>query len=323
MRQIRSVFFFLVGAASFLRAQTAAPTPPPPQTARQALLEMFTGKGENAFTKHLPEATRQALMRKGDSPETSTLLRISMIGRQIAAQGEHLETFDVGPTLLATVPNEAQGNEKFEVIVEHDSLLGEADEIELSINYYKNGELQSLPVVPRLIFTFKQEKEQEKEIWKLIEATAAVHVPLTDPDYLKGLRKQQDESNEAAAQNRVTMLNMAEKGYATRHPDRGYTCTLATLSTPDPDATPGEVMYDPGQGNAEWSGYHFEIAGCDGSPAPKFRITAVPVDPDANTKMFCADESGTVKSLAGTNASTCFTRGEAANNGSAPPVNID
>jgi len=321
MRQIRSVFLLVVAAGISLRAQTAAPTPPPPQSARQALLEMFTGKGENDFTKHLPEAARQALIHKGDSPETSTLLRISTIGRHLAAEGERVETFDTGPTLLATVPNEAQGSEKFEVIMEHDSLLGEDDEIELSINYYKNAELQSLPVVPRLIFTFRQ----EKEIWKLIEVTAAAHVPLTDPDYLKGLRKQQNESNEAAAQNRVTILDMAEKGYATRHPDRGYTCELGTLSTAEPGATPGEggFVYDPGQGNTEWTGYRFEIVGCDGSPVSKFRITAVPVDPDSNTKMFCADQSGTVKSLAGTNGSTCFARGEATNNGSAPAVNTD
>ena len=79
------------------------------------------------------------------------------------------------------------------MIVEHDSLLGEDDEIELSVHYYKDGQLQPLPVVPDLTFTLKQ----EKEIWRLTEVTAAAHVPLTDPDYLKGLRKQQNEANES------------------------------------------------------------------------------------------------------------------------------
>ena len=118
----------------------------------------------------------------------------------MVAQGEHIETFDAGPTLLITTQNE--GHERIEVAVEHDSLLGEEDEIELSIHYYKDGQLQTLPVVPRLTFTFKQ----EKEIWRLNEVTAAAHVPLTDPDYLKGLRKEQDEANETAAQNRVSII---------------------------------------------------------------------------------------------------------------------
>jgi len=319
MRQICRAFLFVATAGIFLRAQTAAPTPPRPQTARQALIEMFLGKGENDFTKHLPESARQALIHKGDSPETSTVLHLSMIGRQIGAEGGHVETFDAGPTLLVSAPNEAQ--EKLEVIVERDSLLGEEEEIELSFNYYQGMELQALPVVPRVIFTFKQ----EKEVWKLTEVTVAAHVPLTDPEYLKGLRKQQNESNQAAAQNRVGVLDMAEKGYATRHPDRGYSCTLATLSTPEPSATPGEggSVYDPGQGSQEWSGYRFEITGCEGSPASKFRITAVPLDSDANVKMFCADESGTVKSLAGTKTSACFTRGEATNGGTSPNVDTD
>ena len=72
-------------AASLLHAQTV--TPPPPQSARQALLEMFLGKGENDFQKHLPEAAHQALIHKGETPETSSMLRISTIGRQMVAQG--------------------------------------------------------------------------------------------------------------------------------------------------------------------------------------------------------------------------------------------
>src|SRR5712672_204594 len=58
MRCIRPAFLFMAMAGSIsLRAQTA--TPPPPQSARQALLEMLFGKGENDFKKHLPEDARQ------------------------------------------------------------------------------------------------------------------------------------------------------------------------------------------------------------------------------------------------------------------------
>jgi hypothetical protein len=315
MRLIRVVCFFVAVTGTLLLAQTPTVTPPPPQSARQALLEMFLGKGESDFTKHLPETANQALIHKGDSPETNVILKISTIGRQMTAQGEHLESFETGPNLLVSEQN--NGLEKYEIAVEHDTLLGEDDEIELSVHYYKDGQLQSLPVVPRVIFTLRQ----EKEIWRLTEVTAAVHAPLTDPDYLKGLRKDQNESNETAAQNRVAVMSMAEGNYASRHPDRGYACTLTTLLAAEPGAQPGEsgFVYDPGQGNEEWSGYRFAIAGCDGSPAAKYRITAVPLEPDAGMKTFCADESGTFKFVTSGRSSGCFSRGQPVNTPSVPP----
>lgn len=307
---IVSLVSFATGAA--LPAQTSTPTPqPPPQSARQALIEMFMGKGDNDFAKHLPEDARHALIRKGESPETNTILRISTIGRQLAAQGEHLEMFDTGSTLLLSEQNDHR--ERIEVNVERDSLIGEDDEIELSVQYYKDGQLQSLPIVPRLIFSFRQ----EKEIWRLIEVTAAAHVPLTDPDYLKGLRKQQDESNEAQAKMRLTLIAGAEAGYVAKHPDMGYNCSLESLFAQDPAAAPGENNgpFDPAQGNSEWNGYRFALTGCEGNPPAKFQVSAVPTDPDAGLKTFCDDQSGTMKFVMGEKISTCFGRGK--------PVNSD
>jgi hypothetical protein len=183
-----------------LQAQTQTP-PPPPQTARQALIEMFLGKNPDAFAKHLPKVASQALIRKGESPGTSLVQKISMIGRQLTAQG-HAETFDVGPTLLVSEQDEGKEKVKTEVIVERDNLMGENDEIEVSIHVYRDGEPEFLPVIPRLIFSMTQ----EKEIWRLTEATLAAHVPLTDPDYLKGVRKKEDEASENMASARVSMI---------------------------------------------------------------------------------------------------------------------
>ncbi len=299
-------------ASSMLPAQTSTP---PPQSARQALIEMFFGKGADDFAKHLPEAARQTLLHKGETPETSAALRISSIGRQMVAQGQHLETFDTGSTLLTCEP--AKG-EKIEVLVESDSLRGDQEEIELSVHYYKNGQLQSLPVVPGFTFSF----QQEKEIWRLAEVTAAAHVPLTDPDYLKGLRRQQDESYESSAQMRMNAITAAENRYAAEYPGVGYSCTLASLFSKDVAGAPGEgtFIYDPGQGTDEWNGYHFTLSGCEGSPALKFRVLAAPVDPDSAAKTFCADESGTLKFVTGGKSSTCFSRGQPVTIGSDYPI---
>jgi len=278
---------------------------------------MFVGKGENDFAKHLPEAARQVLIHKGETADNSIILKISTIGRQMPAQGEHLETFDEGSTLLTF--DQSGSHEKTEVAVEHDSLLGEDDEIELSIRYYKDGELQSLPVVPRLIFTLRQ----EKEIWRLVEITAAAHIPLTDADYLKGLRRDQDEANEVQAQVHMTGIAAAQAAYAAKHPDLGYACVLSSLSTPDPTTENGGYAYSPGLGNEESSGYRFAISECEGTPASKYLVTAVPMDSDATSKTFCADESGTLKFVVGGKSSTCFSRGQPVNAGTPPGAAVD
>ena len=45
-----------------------------PQTARQALLEMFFGKEAGTFVKHLPAATRAALEKSGELYGTAAAL---------------------------------------------------------------------------------------------------------------------------------------------------------------------------------------------------------------------------------------------------------
>jgi hypothetical protein len=273
----------------------------PPQSARQALIEMFTGKGADDFAKHLPGEARRMLIRKGDSPDNSTVLKIAMIGREVAAQGGRIETFDTGPNIL--ISDDPNSHERLEVAVEHDSLLGEEDEIELSVRLYKDGELQQLPVVPRLVFTMTQ----EKEIWRLTELTVAARVPLTDPDYLKILRKQQNESNESQARSRVMIMAQAESQYSANHKDLGYACSLSALY-PAPEA--GEVSYVQPFANEESSGYRFTITGCNGTPASKYRLLAVPLDPESEMKVLCVDESGTIRSIAADKKSACFSRGD-------------
>jgi hypothetical protein len=72
-------------------AALSAPGQPAPQTARQALLEMFFSKTPGTFEKHLPQATRAALPKAGTSP--SLLGGFSMLTGQMAARGQQLQTF--------------------------------------------------------------------------------------------------------------------------------------------------------------------------------------------------------------------------------------
>ena len=297
MRHILPALLAIFAGALSLAAQN--PTAPE-QSARQALIEMFMGKGENDFTRHLPDDARAALVHKGDTPETSLLSRVSGAVRGLAVQGEKLETFDTGPNIL--ISENTNSHERMEIAVEHDSFSGEEDEIELSVHPYKNGEAEMLPVVPRLIFTLKK----EKDIWRVTELTLAAHVPLEDPDYLKGLRKQQDELNEAAAQARVNMIAQMETNYAANHPDTGYVCTFGTLYA-TVEAEPNGLA---SLSKEESNGYLFSLTGCSGKPAAKYRLTATPIDADSEMKAFCLDQSGTLKSAAAADSSTCFSQGK-------------
>lgn len=269
-----SLALLLVAAIPIQLAAQApqAAQPPQPQSARQALIEMFIGKGADDLVKHLPDAARKSLIRKGETPESSVVLRIATIGRSATEQNGHIETFDVGPNIL--ISEQPESHERIEVAVEHDSLLGEQDEIELSVHLYKDGQPQSLPVIPRLVFTF----QQEKDVWKLMEITVAGRIPLTDPDYLEGLRKEEDSSNEASAQFRLSTIGNSEKTFAASHVDVGFTCSLETLF---PVSGPADTNpYNPGTSNPEWKGYKFTLSGCGGHPATKFRVLAVPIDPE-------------------------------------------
>ena len=147
--------------------------------------------------------------------------------------------------------------------------------------------------------------------------TVAAHMPLTDPDYLKTLRKEQNEMYEARAQMRMNIIVAAETGYAAKSPDQGYTCAMANLFTGEPAAGQEQpaAYYDPGQGSEEWNGYHFALSGCGGNPATKYRVTAVPTDSDAETKTFCSDQSGTLRFVIGEKVSSCFSQGQVLDSG--------
>jgi len=304
---MRHTCFVLLIALVSINATAQTPPPSaPPQTARQALLEMFLGKSTETFEKHLPESARRALIRKGDTITSSLMFRFASIGQELSSSGNKLETFDTGPTLA--VSEDGNGHHKIEILVESDNLQGEEDVIQLSFRSYQDGQAEFLPVVPRLNFSMKQ----EKEVWQLNELTAEAHVPLTDPDYLNGLRKEQNKGYERMAPTQVQMLVTAEVNYSQKHPAQGYTCKLSDLfgTKYNADAVEGAALFDPAMAEGAKDGYVFSVAGCTGSPATKFQISAVPEEEDSGMKAFCADESGTLRFATDGQADTCLSAGQ-------------
>jgi hypothetical protein len=324
---LRKKLFALVFNGLFF-LMSASAQQPLPQTARQALLEMFFSKTPGTLEKHLPQATRAALRKAGPTPGTSFLGGYSAIMGQLTAHGQQLQTFEAGPTLMAM--EDPQAHTKFEITVERDDLQADQDEIELSFHSYKDGESQIAGTKFRFTFTMKQ----EAGIWRLNEVTVAVRVSLTDPAFLKAMTTDikgtstgsseismsdaptlpsMSAANEPAAAGGVRVFNTAEVTYAASYPERGFTCTLSDLGGMGGGTGPTEhqaMLIDPRLASGKKSGYVFKLSGCDGTPATRYSITAVPADPSSGTRAFCSDESAVLRFSMDGKAESCLNAGK-------------
>lgn len=316
---------FLLAVVLLPLAQTQAM----PQSARQALIEMFFSKTPGTLEKHLPEATRAAVRQASTGSAASAFNTFSMIASQIQAQGGELQTFDTGPTLLTF--EDPRQHSKIEVIVERDDLQAGADEIEVSFRAYKGGQSQTGGVTPRLAFSMKQ----EKGTWRLNEVAVTVKVSLADPALLKAMTTpitptinpvSQEQgfqpgstgwhgggsgASEASAIASLRTLATAEITYASTYPSAGFTCSLSDLGGMGGSERNQHqaMLVDPRLSSGRKNGYVFAFTGCAGSPAARFSATAVPAEPSAGLRAFCSDESGTIRVSANGNAVSCLASG--------------
>jgi len=311
----------------------SASAQPAPQSARQALLEMLFSKTPGTFEKHLPQATRAALRKARADSGTSMLDGFSMLtGRLNAAAGQHLQTFEAGPTLMLI--EDPQQRTKFEITVERDDLRGEEDEIELSFHGYKDGETQTAGTKFRFTLTMKQ----EAGLWRLNDIMVAVGVSLTDPAFLKAMTTgikptttatmgtsqvsmsappaafgAMSASNESAAVGGLRTLNTAEVTYAAAFPAHGFTCALSDLGGMGSGGGPSEhqaMLIDPRLASGRRNGYVFQLSGCNGTtPAIRYRISAVPADGSSGTRAFCSDESAVIRFSPDGKAESCLNSG--------------
>ena len=311
----------VLAMAAMWSAAVSAQEASTPQTARQALLEMFFSKTSGTFAKHIPAVTLAALEKSG---ALTNLQQYSLLAGQLQTQGTNFQTFETGSVLLSG--EDPKTGQKLEVTVENDALRGDRDDIELSFQTYKNGEAQRTPFMPRMTFTMKQ----EARVWKLNEISVTVRLPLADPDLLKALteRMRSPQSanasvtphtqvttsaagNDAQVIAAIRTILTAEVTYSTNYPRVGYTCTLSDLDGFG-GGEPNEhqaMLINSGLASGKRFGFVFTLAGCGGAPATSFHLSAVP---NANTfgrKTFCADQSGTVRSSDDGNPSTCFASG--------------
>jgi type IV pilus assembly protein PilA len=301
------------------------PTPPQvvPQTARQALLEMFFGKTPGMFAKHLPTATRAALEKSGG---LASLQQFSLMANQLQTQGQKVQTFETGSLLLSG--EDPKTGQKVEVTVENDALRGDQDDIELTFQVYKNGQLQKGPFMPQVTFSMKQ----EAQAWTLNEVSVTIHLPLADPDFLKlitekmgpqaglsgsgAMAPHSEISVQAGGSDTMVLAAMrtiltAEITYASSYPTVGFACTLSSLDGFG-GGEPNEhqaMLINSGLASGKRYGFVFTLSGCGGTPASRFQLTAAPNGESYGRKALCADQSGVIRSSSDGNPATCLASG--------------
>ncbi|MFZ0803837.1 MAG: hypothetical protein WBQ09_12810 [Terriglobales bacterium] len=305
-----------------------ADTQPAPQTARQALIEMFFSKTAGSLEKHLPEVTRAAISKARAASGTSMVDGLSLWTGLLQAHNQQLQTFDAGSMLLS-VEDPVQ-HSKFEIIVERDDLRADEDSIELSFQGYKDGQPQKIGVTPRLTLTMKQ----EAGVWRLNEITVAVRMSLTDPELLKAITTNANAraagnqgvpsppntpqyhaangGDEATALTSLRVLLAAEQIYAKRYPASGFTCSLPDLGGMGSGGEANEhqaMLLDPRLATGRKNGYVFTTTACAGNPISHFKVTAVPTEPSANLRTLCSDESGQIRVSPDGSAGSCLRAG--------------
>lgn len=291
---MRRLFAWLLPLLLFssLHAQTTQA----PQTARQALIEMFFGSAPNHLEKHLPSTTRSALKRMSGPGGVNMLDEFSAFANMTKTGGVKLETFDTGPTLLQVEdPNQSK---KTEITVESDNLTGDDDEIEVTLHVTKEGNEQSLPFIPLFTFIMKT----EADLWRLNEIRAEVRVPLADPDFLKNIERENGRQNEQGAQTAMRIIIGEETAYHSSHGT--YECNLAGLIGKAQGSMNGPFA---DLATGKHSGYVYAISGCDSA---QYKLVAEPEINDSGQRAFCSDESGAMRSASDGKATTCLSNGE-------------
>jgi hypothetical protein len=298
----------VVFATAALCAQRQAPAPPP-QTPRQALIEMINGGHEGAM-KHLTVEMQKSLKGNGEFAAFD----------QLKAASSDIQVFETGPVLLAV--DEPKNHEKFEVHVDSDDLSGDMDNIDISFHQFRDGVETDVPYAAMLSrFTVGMKKQEN--IWRLNELSINIKVPVGDPKLLENFGNgmgtgmfgakvggvsasgKQEKPRDMEPKEAIMMVAFAESSFARTHPETGFTCALADLAKFNPLNLDTRIFT-----GEPYRGYKFSLSGCQDKPSGSFHLTAEPISPAAGTKAYCTDATNNIRSSDDGLANSCLTSGK-------------
>ena len=312
--KLRVALIFAAISCSSLIGQRPAPAPPP-QSARQALIEMITG-GQKAIGKHLTVEVQQLLEKSGPSAAYA----LGTFDQIRGQAGNDFQTFESGPMLLLI--NQPGDHKKLEVRVENDDLSGDEDTFELSLHVVRENSDQEPEEWEAFLSHFTVNMKKQAGTWRLNKVGVNVEFPLGDPEFLKrtflkGVQKEgstglvavagrsepapEPGENALSPELFVGQMIFVEQFYARAHPDVGFSCSLSELGE-----SAKSMGFEQQLASGIYKGYKLSLTGCQGRPAGSFQIAAEPLQ---GGKAFCSDATGNVRISDDGKGSTCLAIG--------------
>lgn len=297
--------------SAILPAQTQAPVPPP-QTARQALIEIIADD-DQGLMKHLTVEMQKSMQEAGKGSVQNL-----GIFDEIKSSSSDFQTFESGNILLSA--SDTKTNERVEIHVESDDLSGDTDRIALSFHQFQDGIEKEIPYA-MLLSEFSVGLKRQQKIWRLNDISLGIKVPVGDPNLLKKFgssmpgmfefklggsgKKTVPVPNEMPIENVLSLVAFAETAFASSHPEVGFTCSLASL------AEANRFDLDPRifKGQA-YQGYKFALSSCQGSPVETFHLTAEPAPFVPGAQALCTDATRNIRVSDDGRGSTCLTSGK-------------
>lgn len=298
--------------------------PRPPQTARQALIEIITGKGD--VTSHLTVEVQKEMQKKTKAGIGFT--PAAMLAGFHSAAGENIKTFETGSILLSA--NDSRSHERTEVHVDNDDLNADQATLQLSIHQFKDEKEIDTPF--QFISQISVGMKKQENIWRLNEIAIGAKFPVGDPALFRKLNDQSGSgtlsggegmyaiaggaSADAAEvpkrdmETTLSLISFREQMYASRHPEQGFTCSLADLMGEANEA--GAFGLDPQIKTGIADGFRISASGCQGLPVGSYQIVAEPISPSAGSKAFCTDATHNVRQSDDGRGSTCLASGKVA-----------
>jgi hypothetical protein len=324
LRKFRGFAMFLPALAGYASGLQRPEVPL--QSPRQALIEMFTG-GEDKFVRHLTIEVQkkvEELRRNSLNGELAPLQTLSLIQ---SAKNQKFDAFDYGPILFALHNNNT--HERMEIHIDADNPHGDEDDLDLSVHSYRSGIEQPTPIG----FGFRLSLKVQQGIWRVDAVTVSARLPVGDPRIFDkswwssdvvtsamAAEKQpqsagqssQPETPRMSAFRAVRLVTLAEDQFAQRHPDAGYTCSMADLINVGHGLDNGEpyTFMSPEFRGGVYNGYRFSLNGCQGRPVKNFRISAEPIN--GRGSAYCSDDQHNLRSSEDGRASTCLGQGKVA-----------
>lgn len=291
------------------------------QSAREALIEMFSGTTTAGFERHLLNETVVRIHSMTSQQQQQFQMSQAMMKGTAGQNG--ITWYGDGPVLASYT--DSKTSNKFDVVVEKDEPGDGTEELELSFRSSGTSQKTLSSVVPRVLVSMKL----ENDVWKLAEIGFSMKVKLDAelidsfsqkfakpipvvnvPESKAPISSETFSKPEQEAAAAVRSLLSAEQAYKTAFPTRGYTCSLAALGgRGDGSATEDRAgLIDAKLESGVLTGYRLSLLGCRGEPITGFKIMAVPEGASRYGKRaFCADESGSVRFSEDGRGITCLS----------------